>query len=304
VGSRCSQCSFHSGTSARPLRPPPLPTTTPSPPSPPSPPTDPLRPHPPNTPPSPPPPLPLGTTPTRYNTHSDPNLQPGLIEWNIAPSLNNSKAGQVCTDKLCNITHTWTVDQHSSFKDGVCPGKMLWSYGHQVGGFAQCRSVGQVCLSVSSCQLIQLNLFTDCCFSLSTLTPLPRTQPLAHRRHQHHHVHQRQGTLHVEGAVRHRRESEVEREGSTPTVYDVWQHPPCIMYGTHWLRCVWNARAAVYDTHVLQCMMHTWLPQLIQFDGSRSMHFLTSIICSVQLAGFSRNNSHPRTLLETSLATS
>ena len=59
------------------------------------------------------------------------DVSDGLVEWNIAPNENNTKAGQVCNDKLCNITHTWTVDHHSGFKDGVCPGKMMWSYGHQ-----------------------------------------------------------------------------------------------------------------------------------------------------------------------------
>jgi hypothetical protein len=55
----------------------------------------------------------------------------GLIEWNVAPNLNDTKAGQVCDDTLCNITHTWEVDQHTGFEDGICPGEMKWAYGHQ-----------------------------------------------------------------------------------------------------------------------------------------------------------------------------
>lgn len=63
------------------------------------------------------------------------DVSDGAIEWNVAPNLNKPEANQVCSDTMCNISQTYTVDSLKEFgTPGICPGKMLWAYMHQHGG--------------------------------------------------------------------------------------------------------------------------------------------------------------------------
>jgi len=64
------------------------------------------------------------------------DISGGATEWNVAPNLTNPKANQVCSETLCNISNTYTVDKLPVFggPDGICAGKMLWSYVHQHNG--------------------------------------------------------------------------------------------------------------------------------------------------------------------------
>merc|ERR1711964_424071 len=64
------------------------------------------------------------------------DISGGAVEWNVAPGLTNKDRNQVCTDKVCTITNTYTVGtKGKQFDDNnICSGNMLWSYLHQHNG--------------------------------------------------------------------------------------------------------------------------------------------------------------------------
>jgi len=63
------------------------------------------------------------------------DVSDGQVEWNVGPNLTNPEANQICSETLCNISQTYTVDKLPDFGGtGICSGKMLWSYMHQHNG--------------------------------------------------------------------------------------------------------------------------------------------------------------------------
>lgn len=54
----------------------------------------------------------------------------GAIEWNIDQNVKN-RANTECDDTTCVTKDSWTVGEQKGFGNGICAGRMLWSYTHQ-----------------------------------------------------------------------------------------------------------------------------------------------------------------------------
>jgi hypothetical protein len=55
----------------------------------------------------------------------------GDTEGNIYPGMVSPKTYTTCDDKVCKTNRTWTVGHQGKLGNGICSGRMLWSYLHQ-----------------------------------------------------------------------------------------------------------------------------------------------------------------------------